>query len=76
MTKRSFMPAIWGVVALLALGAAAQTTAPSDSSSADETPWPYEIASGNTRIAVHQPQIDSWDGMTLRARAAVAVKFV
>ncbi len=76
MTKRRFMPAIRGIVALLAFSAAAAplTTAPSDSSAADETPWPYEITSGNTRIAVHQPQIDSWDGMTLKARAAVAVK--
>ncbi len=72
MNKRSCTSAIWGVVALLSLGAVAQTPPPDTTSS--ETPWPYEITSGNTRIAVYQPQIDKWDGMTLSARAAVAVR--
>ena len=69
---------------LVAFGAAAQTAAPQtptpqnpappSEAVPNETPWPYEITSGDTQIAVYQPQIDSWDGMTLKARAAAAVK--
>ena len=35
--------------------------------------WPRIITSGQTRITVYQPQIDSFDGFRLAGRAAVAV---
>ena len=35
--------------------------------------WPRIISSGQTRITVYQPQIDSFDGFSLAGRAAVAV---
>lgn len=33
--------------------------------------WPQVLTSGDTRLTVYQPQLDSWDGYTLQARAAV-----
>jgi hypothetical protein len=33
--------------------------------------WPQVLTSGDTRLTVYQPQLDSWDGYTLLARAAV-----
>ena len=47
-------------------------TAPAVSALTD-TGWPRTITSGATRIVVYQPQIDSWDGFRVVARAAVAV---
>lgn len=38
-----------------------------------DTGWPRTITSGQTRITVYQPQIDSFDGFHLAGRAAVAV---
>lgn len=35
------------------------------------TQWPLVINSGTTRLTVYQPQLDSWDGYTLQARAAI-----
>ena len=69
-TRRLKAWCAWATAGLLSLSLAAQEPAPAP----DETPWPYEITSGDTQIAVYQPQLDSWDGMTLKARAAVAVK--
>ena len=39
-----------------------------------ETPWPYEVQDGDTTLTVYQPQLDSWDGYKLRARAAVSAR--
>lgn len=38
-----------------------------------ETPWPYELKDGTTIITVYQPQLDSWDGVKLKARAVPVV---
>ena len=35
--------------------------------------WPRTFDSGGTRIAIYQPQIDTWEGTALKARSAVAV---
>ncbi|MBV6826643.1 autotransporter [Pseudomonas sp. PD9R] len=46
------------------------SAAPADP--APETPsWPQVLTSGDTKLTIYQPQIDSWDGYTLLARAAV-----
>ncbi|MGH7331956.1 MAG: carbohydrate-binding family V/XII, partial [Candidatus Rokuibacteriota bacterium] len=36
--------------------------------------WPRPIQAGDTLIEVYQPQIDSWQGHRLEARAALSVK--
>ena len=36
--------------------------------------WPRSFNSEGTRITIHEPQIDTWDGFNLRSHAAVAVK--
>ncbi|POF43551.1 hypothetical protein B0D71_01690 [Pseudomonas laurylsulfativorans] len=32
--------------------------------------WPQVLAAGDTKLTIYQPQLDSWDGYTLSARAA------
>ena len=66
-----FLPfaALW--LALLLAGLSARAA---DADDALETPWPYEVKDGDTAITVYQPQLDSWDGYKLQARAAVSVK--
>lgn len=44
-----------------------------DVSALTDAGWPRIITSGQTRITVYQPQIDSFDGFRLAGRAAVAV---
>ena len=36
--------------------------------------WPRHFESGNSEFTIYQPQLDTWNGHTLTARAAVAVK--
>src|SRR4051794_25987219 len=35
--------------------------------------WPRAFVEGGTGIAVYQPQIETWEGTKLEARAAVAI---
>jgi hypothetical protein len=37
-------------------------------------PWPREAMEGGRTFTVYQPQIDSWDGTRLHARAAISVE--
>ncbi|VVP83231.1 hypothetical protein PS918_02520 [Pseudomonas fluorescens] len=37
----------------------------------DSPGWPQVLTSGDTRLTLYQPQLDSWDGYTLQGRAAV-----
>lgn len=47
--------------------------APAKAPAANAEPdWPHVVTSGTTTLTLYQPQIDSWDGYTLLARAAVA----
>lgn len=52
---------------------AAPATAASLVTAVTDDGWPRDVRSGTTRITVYQPQIDSWDGFRLAARAATAV---
>ena len=36
--------------------------------------WPREVKSGDTTFRVYQPQLESWDGAKLEARAAIEVR--
>src|SRR5262245_59662112 len=61
--------------------ALAQATAPSGSAppAASQTvpaegAWPREIQANGATVLVYQPQIDSWQGNRLEARAAIAIR--
>src|SRR5215510_13096339 len=61
--------------------ALAQATAPSGSAppAAGQTvpaegAWPREIQANGATVLVYQPQIDSWQGNRLEARAAIAIR--
>jgi hypothetical protein len=49
---------------------AAQPTAPAVQTATAPT-WPQVLTAGDTKLTIYQPQLDSWDGYTLQARAAV-----
>ena len=56
---------------------AAQTTLASDRTASEEPPvdlgWPRIFSGNGQAFTVYQPQLDSWDGFTLEAHAAVAL---
>ncbi|WP_438298754.1 autotransporter [Pseudomonas sp. NMS19W] len=62
----------WLMLCLLAFNSAwaAPVTKPADAAAIEPT-WPQVITSGKSKLTVYQPQLDSWDGYTLQARAAV-----
>ena len=41
---------------------------------ANPDPWPRTAELSGVKYAVYQPQIDSWDGFTLKAHTALAIK--
>ena len=41
---------------------------------AQPDPWPRVITQGGATNIIYQPQLDSWDGFLLKARAAVAIQ--
>jgi hypothetical protein len=53
---------------------AAPPAAPPAASVPQETTWPLTVASGTATLTVYQPQIDSFNGYELQARAAVEAK--
>jgi hypothetical protein len=58
-------------------GAATPVAAPADSAFEDAPPdtgWPRILSGHGQTFTVYQPQLDSWDGFTLEAHAAVAVE--
>ncbi len=62
---------LWLTPAVLAQGAAPPAAATSQVTDSDA--WPREYYSGDATLTVYQPQIDSWTGDKLVARAAVQV---
>jgi len=54
--------------------ALSQTPPPGPDAGAAVGAWPRPIQAGDTVIEVYQPQIDSWQGHRLEARAALSVK--
>ncbi|MXI49427.1 autotransporter [Pseudomonas moraviensis] len=60
------------MLCLLTLGNAwAAAPAAKPNAAPSEPTWPQVISSGKSKLTVYQPQLDSWDGYTLNARAAV-----
>ena len=58
-------------------GAAAPAAAATESAFEDPPPdtgWPRILSGNGQTFTVYQPQLDSWDGFTLEAHAAVAVE--
>jgi hypothetical protein len=62
----------WLMLCLLAFNSVwAAPAAKTAEAAAVEPTWPQVITSGKSKLTVYQPQLDSWDGYTLQARAAV-----
>jgi len=56
-------------------GSPEESPAPQASSAMpEETPWPVTIIADTTTLFVYQPQLDSFDGYHLEARAAVQAR--
>ncbi len=54
---------------------AAPDPQPSTTQAGSESPWPYTVRlNAKDVLQVYPPQIDSWDGFKLRARAAVVLR--
>jgi hypothetical protein len=47
---------------------------PSASAAVTPRPWPRTFNEDGTQVVIHQPQLESWVGTALKARAAVSVK--
>jgi hypothetical protein len=67
------------VSALLALAVACglQPAARAQSPAPGQIPvdsWPHAVMAGGDKLTVYEPQVESWQGNTLRARSAVAVE--
>ena len=54
--------------------APAKATSKATAAATTPRPWPRTFNEGGTQIVIHQPQLESWVGTDLKARAAVAVK--
>jgi len=54
--------------------AAAKTSSPSPAAQDPNEPWPRVVTYQGATISIFQPQIESWSGNMLNARAAVRVK--
>jgi hypothetical protein len=63
-----------GLSLLVSWPALSQTPPPGPEAGATVGAWPRSIQAGDTVIEVYQPQIDSWQGSRLEARAALSVK--
>jgi hypothetical protein len=57
-----------------AAGASAGAAAPAVDEAAADNGWPRILAGDGQSFTVYQPQLDSWDGFTLEAHAAIAVE--
>ena len=54
---------------------AAPASPPSATQAGSESPWPYTVRlNAKDVLQVYPPQIDSWDGFKLQARAAVVMR--
>ena len=72
-----FGVALWsvlpGTLALAPDHAFAAAAAAGTASSESAPPWPRRYTQDGTEVALHQPQLDSWEGNQLTGRVAVAV---
>lgn len=66
----------WGAVMLvciLRMPAGFAQSSPAPAAEPNETRWPHTVKQGDLALMIYQPQLDSWDGHRLKARAAVGV---
>ena len=54
------------------LGVTLQLSAQTDPAQPD--PWPRVFVQGGATNTIYQPQLESWDGFRMKARAAVAIQ--
>ncbi len=72
---RLFVGSILICTALLIPASCTQKSSAAEPKNESEDPgWPREVKTGNLTFTIYQPQLDSWDGNKLNARAAVSVK--
>ena len=65
------------VVLAFAVAFGLQPVARAQGASAGEIPvdsWPHTVMAGADKLTVYEPQVESWQGNVLRARAAVGVE--
>jgi hypothetical protein len=68
MKKICVITATLGLIAVSFFPVRAQDAA------ADSEQWPHVMQSGNITFKVYQPQLDAWDGFTLKAHSALAAQ--
>lgn len=74
-TAKDSGPSASGVAKAAIPGAETAPGAPgSGPAEQDPDAWPRTIKSNGTTYTIHQPQLDTWDGLVLEARAAVSVQ--
>jgi hypothetical protein len=61
-------------VFLLASSASLQAAPPAATSRADQASWPRQFTVDGTQLSLYRPELESWSGNQLQARAVVAVK--
>ena len=54
--------------------AAAPDNSPDTPEEVENSEWPKEFNSGQQKVLIYQPQVDSWDGFNLTAHSAMAVE--
>jgi hypothetical protein len=67
-------PSALGQATAPATSGSAATPAAGQAAVPAEGAWPREIQANGTTVLVYQPQIDTWQGNRLEARAAVAIR--
>ena len=66
---------LFGAAGIIHAGQAAPPRQQTGSPTADgDEGWPREVKSGDTTFKVHQPQLESWDGVLLQAYVAIEVR--
>jgi hypothetical protein len=61
-------------VFLLASSASLQAATPVATSRADQASWPRQYTVDGTQLSLYRPELESWSGNQLQARAVMAVK--
>ena len=76
MRNRAFCRALTSIVftLLLALPLAVRAQAAPGPGQIPVDSWPHTVAAGGDTLTVYEPQVESWQGNVLRARAAIGVE--
>jgi hypothetical protein len=64
---------LWGFIAIVVWAVCAPTVPAAQTTDSEDSLWPLELDSDGGQIIIYQPQIESYEGNMLEARAAVSV---